>query len=345
MAGVLTGTVLLATDILNVRASPARLALGAPADGLRLEVPDPSISVRSNEIPPIDTDPSIDIALEPHYIAFSPVPPRGQLFLWLTGIGGLPTRTRLITDQAARNGFHAVNLRYPNENADAVQNLCGFEPDRTCFENARLAVLTGDNPSTTLSISRTNSVENRVLKLLAYLEAKYPSEGWGTFVEGDSLTWSSIIVAGLSEGGGHAAILARDHVIARVAMLSAPFDRVGLLERSNSPAEPASWLLGAHLTPSERYFAFGHVNDETTNWALQWPATNLGLSNLGLIANVDGVDAPYGESHMLLTSATPQNAVGFPQANHASTAADSFTPLDEAGQPVFARVWQYVCFA
>jgi hypothetical protein len=318
--------------------------MAAGADQLRLGVPDVGIPVSGESILPADTDAAIDIALEPHYVALSPVPARGQLFLFLPGTGGVPARS-LLLDQAAGNGFHVVNLRYPN--ADAVQNLCGLEPDTTCFENARLEILDGTDRSTKVNVNRANSVENRVLKLLAYLDTAYQGQGWGAYVDGDALKWSSIVVAGISQGGGHAALIARDHAVARVAMLSAPVDKIGPLQRSEAPPQPAPWLLGQHVTPSERYFAFGHVNDETTNWALQWPAANLGLTDFGPIVNVDETNPPYDGSHMLLTGAPPQDNPNAPSTsrNHSSITSDALTPLTDAWQPLFAPAWQYVCFA
>jgi hypothetical protein len=133
-------------------------------------------------------------------------------------------------------------------------------------------------------------------------------------------------------------------------MLSAPTDKILPLQGSGASPQPAPWLLGQHVTPSERYFAFGHINDETTNWALQWPATNLGLTDFGPIVNVDEATPPYGGSRMLLTGVPIRNNSNVPVGvaslrNHWSITLDALTPLTGTGQPLFAPVWQYVCFA
>jgi hypothetical protein len=341
LAGLLAGPALLAGLPRRAHAGSSPQTLAQTANELRVDVPDPSIPVMGESISPSDTDSQIDIALEPHYVALSQVPARGQLFLFLSGTGAIPARSFLL-DQAARNGFHALNLRYPNED---VQTTCGLSTDTTCFENARLEILYGADRS---SVNRANSVENRVLKLLAYLDATHQDQGWGAYLDGDALNWSSIVVAGASVGGGYAPLIARDQLVSRVAMLSAPIDK--FLPLQGSQVSPAPWLLGEHVTPSERYFAFGHINDEGTNWALQWPATNLGLTDFGPIANVDEATPPYGGSHMLLTGAPPRDNPNAPAVraglrNHSSITSDVLTPLTDAGQPLFAPVWQYVCFA
>ena len=106
-------------------------------------------------------------------------------------------------------------------------------------------------------------------------------------------------------------------------------------------APPPAWLLGAHATPSESYYAFGHADDSVSNWSLQWPALGLGLMTFGPIVNVDKEAPPYRNSHLLLTQAVPKS-VG---SNALSVSYDSFTPLTAAGQPLFAPVWQYMCFS
>jgi hypothetical protein len=225
--------------------------------------------------------------------------------------------------------------------------LCAQDPDAACFAKTRLQIIDGTERTTKVSVNRANSIENRLMKLLEYLDAKYPGEGWGAYVDGDTPDWSSIVAAGHSQGGGHAALIARDHVLARVAMLSAPVDHVGPNQRQIDTSEPAPWLRDAHATPADRYFAFGHVSDEGSNWKLQWPALGLGLTDFGPIANVANAEPPYGGSHMLITDAQPRNnpAAANPLRNHSSIAGDALTPLTEAGQPLFAPVWQYVCFA
>jgi hypothetical protein len=313
-----------------------------PAAGPRLEVPDPRIAVRGEFIDPKLTDAAIDAALEPHYVAFPAASARGQLFLFLQGGDNLPSQFRLIADQGARGGFHVVVLRYMTSRNERPSQLC--QSDRqadVCYEETISEIVYGNDRTPRLSVSRANSIENRALKLLDFLARKYPKDGWISYKDRDSLRWSSIVLAGFSLGGVHAAFIAKDHELARVSMLSAPGARVGgeANVRPVDSVQPAAWLLGPHKTPAERYYAFGHADDETNNWELMWKAVGLGLTDFGPIVKIDQEATPYRNSHALLTEAQT------PMAKTLSTGVDTATPKTAAGQPIFAPVWQYMCFA
>ena len=86
---------------------------------------------------------------------------------------------------------------------------------------------------------------NRIVKLLAHLEANHPGEGWGTFLEGAAPRWESIAVAGHSQGGGHAANIGRLHGVARVIM----FDWTDVVPLVGA----APWLSKPKVTPADRF--------------------------------------------------------------------------------------------
>ena len=67
------------------------------------------------------------------------------------------------------------------------------------------------------------SIENRTVKLLRYLEQKHPDDEWGQFLQGDQLAWNKIVIGGMSQGGGHALIATR-HLVARVLCFGGPKD-------------------------------------------------------------------------------------------------------------------------
>jgi hypothetical protein len=178
--------------------------------------------------------------------------------------------------------------------------------------------------------------------LLHHLHTRFPDEGWGAYLHGGVARWSAIAVAGHSQGGVHAPFIARLHAVHRVAMFSAPGE--GATGRLVTPATPPSWLLGPHATPSERYYAFAHVKDENYDLTLQWPQLKLGMSEYGAITNVHDGPAPFGGSHLLVTDANPDPPRKPAQLYHASTCRDDVTPKALNGQPLFAPVWQYMCF-
>lgn len=282
------------------------------------------------EIKPQATDPAIDDWLEPHYIALDKSKsPQNKLFLFFSGSYGRPSRQRLITEEAAKLGYHAINLRYPN--TWTVGGLCRNSNDRDCHEKIRLEIIDGQNRTDEIDVNATNSIENRLRKLLIYLNENYPKQGWLSYLDGNSLKWESIVVAGHSQGGGHAAIIGKQHQVARVVMLGAPADY------SRSFNEPAPWLAKKGVTSPDRYYGFVHTRDRGKRrieaaWQL------LGISAYGEIINVDRRSAPYNYSHQLITNATPARSGKY----HGSVATDSTTPKSRNGTPTFEPVWKYL---
>lgn len=291
----------------------------------------------SREVNPRDTDAAIDTVSNLHYVVVDPrVPPRGRLVLFLTGAvaGGLGTgsSTGLITETAAAMGFHAINLGYPNR--EVLLAVCGNGgKDASCWERAHLSALYGgvaNSPLTTGTVA--NSIVSRLVHLLQYLATTYPREGWATFLDGAEPKWSLIVGAGLSLGGGHIAMLARDHELARVALLESPVDRL----QQKPPAIPAPWVTTPHKTPADRYYAFAHVMSPVTIafYESSWRA--MGISAFGPTLNVDSAPLASAKTHQFSTAATPAIAGEF----HASVATDNTTPIGADGLPVFAGVWR-----
>lgn len=285
-------------------------------------------NLKEYQVKPEATDSQINNWLEPHYVSINPsVPAKNKLFLFFSGSFGNPSRQRLITQQAAKLGFHAINLRYPND--WTVGGLCRRSDDKDCFEKVRLEIVDGKDRSKSIDVSPANSIENRLVKLLIYLDKEYPDEGWSQYLNGNSPKWESIIVAGHSQGGGHAAIIAKEHKVARVVMLAAPTD----FDRKNNA--PGAWIGQSHATPADRYYGFVHLKDrESTIAQKSWEL--LGMT--GEVINVDSQKAPYNNSHKLTTDATPATQDKY----HGSVATDGNTPKMSDGEPLFKDVWEYL---
>ena len=83
--------------------------------------------------------------------------------------------------------------------------------------------------------------KDRLTKLLGFLAAHYPMEGWSRFLADDKPKWSQIALSGHSQGGGEAAMLAKLRVVARVVLFSSVVDRVG--------TQAAPWV-ATHVTPA-----------------------------------------------------------------------------------------------
>ena len=170
-----------------------------------------------------------------------------------------------------------------------------------------------------------------------YLKQQHKGENWENYLAADQphaggINWERIVVAGHSQGGGHAALIAKQHLVARCIMLGAPADF------SAKQKTLAPWLSGPHATPAERYYGFTHAQDKSIQRILAaWKC--LGLNEFGSPVNVDqSADGLYQHSHQLITNVRPSR----PGKYHGCVAVDANTPLRPDGTPAFAPVWQYL---
>lgn len=291
-------------------------------------------------IDPRTTDPAIATYLNPH-VAINPEPsvaPRNALFLFLPGTGGQPANQRLIVRTGAARGYHAIGLMYPN--TPSVGSLCNDSADPDAHWKARREICTGENLSSLVDVAPVESIEHRLETLLAYLHASYPTEGWGGFLIAGKADWSKLVVAGHSQGGGHAGVLAKLHPLLRAVCFSSPADW-------RSPVnQPASWYAQAGATPASRIYGFSHLQDELVPWSelnLNWSA--LGLAAFGPAVSVDTTAAPYGSSHQLSSNADHGTVSPlYPAPFHSATVVDAATPVLGDGSPRYRPVWIQLCF-
>ncbi len=264
------------------------------------------------------------------HVAVAPLgAPAGRLVVHLPGTGGKPTSTLLLLRHAGTQGLHGIGLAYPN--VPTVDSLCSSSSDIDCYAKVRLEIIDGTDRTPLVAVDRANSIENRLSALLGALAAQFPAEGWGQFLTAGAPRWDRIVISGHSQGGGHAALMARDRSMARVCMFASPKDT------SSFFGAPAAWQNDPHVTPADRYYGFNHQQDSQATTLRNWMA--LGLAALGSATSVDGAAPPYGSSHQLTTNAVPAVSGGF----HGSVVVDRSTPLGADGTPLFAPVWKQMC--
>jgi pimeloyl-ACP methyl ester carboxylesterase len=279
-------------------------------------------AVRMETVLPRATDPVIDSALSAHRaaLATSGVAMRGQLFLFLHGLGGAASGGGEITTTAAEQGFHAVALTYPMNVSPAA--ACTGGSSAACFENFRREILEGVDLTPVIAISRANSVENRALKLLRHLDSVHPGENWAQFDSAGTLRWSKIVLYGHSMGGSNVALLAKLHAVPRLCV--------------SGPATDISQWWTNPATPAANIYGFSHAQDpmyagQQMNWS------TMGLA--GTLTDVGASSPPYGNSHRLLATATPAGAgTDF----HNSPTMDGATPRDGSNVPIYKPVWVYM---
>jgi hypothetical protein len=292
------------------------------------------------------TDSRIDDALNDHYVFINrSVRTRNQLVVFLPGTGGEPRNYRAFPTVAANLGFHAVGLMYPNE--IAVNGRCGgMNNDLNCAGDVRGEYLDGIDRTPMVAVSRANTIENRLVKLLQYLHRQNPQDNWAQFIErnanGDSVPrWSSIVVAGHSQGGGYAGYIGVVRRVARSIMFCA-------LDYNVDRRSLSAWVTGAKATPLADFFAMGHERDELVNYATlsgpMWSA--FGIPAAGAVVNVDAVKPPYPQTRSFSTSlaSAPLGVLVTIGPLHNTPVVDVNVPLDGGGY-VYQPVWEYMLTA
>jgi hypothetical protein len=289
-------------------------------------------------IAPKETDNEITTDLESHYVALNrSIPPKNLLFLFFPGTGGTPFFQQNLLNTAADLGFHAISLNYPNDQA-VNRDLCvGSNADLDCYARVRLEIIDGVDRTPLLNITRANSIENRLIKLLIYLSKRFPNDGWEQYLEKDgTISWPSIVVGGHSQGGGHAGIIGRYHLVARVVMFAA-------MDYNGREMKPANWIAlpdsTPNATPAERFYGFSHQRDQSVNFNILsrqvWPA--YGMNNFGPVVNVDATAPPYNNTHSLTSN------LDAPTGNyHGCIVVDRNLVLQSDGMPVYQPVWIYL---
>ncbi|NHF59999.1 hypothetical protein FK220_011645 [Flavobacteriaceae bacterium TP-CH-4] len=262
---------------------------------------------------------------------------RNKLLLFFPGTNSLPSWHQMIGKQAASMGYHVVVLRY--NNITPIYEICADETNVDCHRNARMEVLTGEDLHDEVSVDRNHSIENRVLRLLQYLEENYPDQGWGQYTNDAAIAWNKLVLAGHSQGGGYAGFIGKLHQVDRVVMFSAS---------DWFKTAPANWVLEAGETPSDRIYAFVHLQDEAgffgPNQIMLKNWEGYGITDFGEIVLVDATSAPYDNSHTLVTNAeTVDYDHWFHDDNyHNGVIVDPFVPLDSEGESLYKDVWEYL---
>lgn len=282
------------------------------------------------QIKPSDTDPAIQtFDLDSHYVYLSPSSAnQNKLVVHLPGSYGEPKRATIFGNLAAELGFHSIGLMYPN--IPTVGSLCANSNDPNCFEKTRGEIIEGIDYSNALDITTHESIFSRLRYLLVYLHANYPEEGWNQYLTtNNELNFPKIIFSGHSQGGGHAALIAKYYPIERALCFSSPKDWYNV---SNSPA---AWLSSGNwvCNPSNLY-CFNHDLDEQDRQFEIWNA--MGLNSVGTALSVDQFTTPYQHTHQLTTNFSVP--IG---DEHASTIQDNKTPKVN-GEAVFIPVWTYM---
>ncbi|MFK7787011.1 MAG: T9SS type A sorting domain-containing protein [Crocinitomicaceae bacterium] len=283
-----------------------------------------------------DTDPLIILdGSKKHQVFYNPTSQnQGTLLLHMVGSIDNPNSTILYPSVAANNGFHCISLAY--RNGVSGQSACGNIPDSDCHLNYRKEIIEGIDYSSEVNVNNANSIDNRLIKLLQYLDANYPSQNWSQYLSGNSVNWDKLIVSGHSQGGGHAAVIGITKPVQRVLMFGSPNDY------SDTLLTLANWTQLPHLVADSNYYSFNALYDEVIEFWKQYAHSDaLNLDNYGDTVNVDIVPSPFNASRQLYTKEIVTSPNPF-ELTHDVMIRDAETPLDGQGNPVFECAWKYM---
>lgn len=276
-----------------------------------------------------NTDNNIDWELLNHRVFINTeCTQNDKLLLHFVGSFDNPASTILFPTLATELGYKAINLKYPN--GTPAITACGNSTESDCFQGFREEIIYGSDLNPDLEVDTNNCILNRTKKLLLYLEANFPSENWGSFLlPNNEINWSKIVVSGHSQGGGHAAYIAKKHLVSGVLMFASPNDY------STTFSRPASWISNGSLTPDSSYVAFGNLYDDVNAFSNQYAVWDeMRLLNSSDSINVDETLCDYSNSKVLYTKDTFSNP-------HSNMIIDSKTQMVNE-KPIFEPVWRYM---
>jgi hypothetical protein len=285
---------------------------------------------------PNETDPAISTFNYPEAFYRPKANERGQLFILLTGTNGKNPFGLRLSVNASLVGYHVIQPMYPD---DIPASICQNDENADAFSEFRWAIIEGGNsPHLRDPIPHAESIENRTIKLLEHLDRKYPDQHWGQFIKNGEIAWDKVAIGGMSQGGGHAALIATKHPVARVLCFGAPKD-YNLYWNS-----PAKWYESS-VTPPSRYFAFNNTHDhQACNCRQELEIlARLGVDKIGGVADVDTDPPPYHHAHVLFTSWPGPDATIDSLPAHVSVIRDDL--FDDKNHPLFRPVWIYMLTA
>jgi hypothetical protein len=232
------------------------LAFMVPVSSVRA---DPE--VRPLLVRPSEVDPRIKDFDQPNVVVTPPnISAKAPLVVFLPGTRNRPTDNPVILKFIASQGYKVIGLEYDDD--PSVSEVCPRDPDPDCSGDFRYMRAYGAGSSRRVSNPPAESIDTRLAMLLAWLDAKYPAQGWDAFVKNGHPQWSLIVVSGASQGAGMAAFIAKHSLVKRVVLFSSPWDWTIAGRR------PAPWLSAASATPPDRWYAEYHRR-ELTAGALQ----------------------------------------------------------------------------
>jgi hypothetical protein len=312
----------------NVRAQQAPPSVQAQAAG---QAPDAGPRVARDpktfadgklySIWPSDTDPQLKRYDKANLVLIKNGLPRtAKLLVYFPGTGGEPNGSWPFLEAGADAGYRVIGLMY--DNVPSAVPTCGPQADPACFDRFREKRIFADAASSDIDDLPVESVVNRLVKLLQYLDKNYADEGWGQYLLDGQPNWARIALAGHSQGGGVAAYIAKKKSVYRVINLSGAWDH------SDAAKQWAPWLTSPSATPMDRWYAAYHAKESNA----------APMKDAFVVLKI-----PPDHIRVLTLEPNPANtAPKGADLYHGSMASATLTPRDANGQPAYAADWAFL---
>lgn len=253
---------------------------------------------------PAEADPAVKSFVEPSIAITRPdLPADAPLAIFLTGTGGKPGGAPALLETISAQGYRVLDLAY--DDTPAVVQVCTRDPDPACASDFREMRILGTGKSKTVANPTAEAIVPRLVAALSKLDATYPGEGWGHYLDGDQPRWGDILVSGLSQGAGMAAWIAKRYEVRRVVLFSSPWETTGADHR------PAPWIGAPSATPIARWQAAYNTREKTVSLITAAYAL-LGLSSAQI--HVLSLDLPEGRN---FTGPNPYHPIGIRDVRYA----------------------------
>lgn len=202
------------------------------------------------ELPPAQTGPGIVQARGPHLLREARVSTTSpKLLVTLGGTGSVPRDFGAFAEVAASVGYAVLSLDYPNM---TISTVCRENPIPDCFDRFREEVVTGKDSSPHVSVDLANSILNRLRSAVFWAQEHDPR--WKVFWKNGDVFWSRVVIAGHSQGSGHAAYLSKMFPFQGVILFAGPQD-------TWADGSVGAWVSKSGATASTRYHALLHRDD------------------------------------------------------------------------------------
>jgi hypothetical protein len=287
----------------------------------------------SYTIKPSVTNNAITVFDNEHYVYYDTrVTSKNKVLIFLPGTTGAPNNYSNLLKAAAGMGYHTVGLMYPNNSDMYAASAIGT--DLSNFGKCRQEIFDGTDQTTGVNVDNNNCIKTRLIKLLQYLYIQHPEQNWNQYLVGNAdVKWSSVVLAGHSQGGGHAFYIAKKLAVDRTIAFAS-------IDWNTTLSQSAAWVAQPGATTIDKFYSYNHIGDEI--FAYSNVQTQLGIMGLtGPAINADNTTAPYANSHTLTSTVTPAIPLF---GNHSATCLDVYLPKDAAGNinPNIVKAWDYL---